>query len=144
MDLRLFKETDMAPVLELANAYAAFDGTTSEADLAATYHFPRGFWVAEDEGKIVGFAYGRLVDVPNEVLERWGSRKVGQVELMAVHPSQRGKGIGRALLSNILSEFKKEGADLVLVNCPAVAADARRLYEDLGFDIRFSQMKKRL
>jgi ribosomal protein S18 acetylase RimI-like enzyme len=63
---------------------------------------------------------------------------------MAVAPSHRHRGTGRSLLSNLLSEFKKAGADLVFLDCPAEAVEARRMYEKIGFDARFYGMKKRL
>jgi GNAT superfamily N-acetyltransferase len=144
MRIRLFRKGDTDSVLELANKYAAFDGTTSEADLAVTAHFRRGFWVAEDEGEVVGFAYGYFREVPGEILERWRSSKVGQVELMTVHPEYRSSGVGRSLLSRLLKEFKTAGADMAILNCPASAPEARALYEDMGFDVKSYQMKKRL
>ncbi len=70
MKLRVFRTEDMERVLQLANAYAAFDGTTSEADLVITKYFPNGFWVAEEDDRVVGYAYGYFKDVPAEVLER--------------------------------------------------------------------------
>jgi len=142
--IRPFRKEDTKPVLELANKYAAFDGVTTEADLAVTAHFRQGFWVAEDRGKVVGFVYGYFRDVPGEVLDRWESNKVGQVELMSVHPGYRRSGVGRSLLTRLLREFKKAGADLAILNCPAVASEAKALYDDLGFDVRAYQMKKRL
>ena len=144
--IRTFQKTDTDSVLELANTYAAYDGTTSEADLAITGNFPDGFLVAEDEdeGRVVGFVYGYLRDVPAEVLERWKARKVGQVELMAVHPDHRGKGIARKLLSRLMEEFREAEVDMVLLNCPASATEAKGLYEEIGFDVKSYQMKLRL
>jgi ribosomal protein S18 acetylase RimI-like enzyme len=144
MQIRPFRTADTASVLELANSFAAFDGTTSEADLQVASYFPRGFWVAEDEEKVVGLAFGYLSDVPKEVLERWKSRKAGQIELVAVHPDYRKTGIGRALISKVLQRFKEEGADVVLLNCPAVSIEAKVLYESLGFKVKSYQMWKRL
>lgn len=143
-EIRLFRKDDTAKVLELANVYASFDGTTSEADLEITSYFPRGFWVAEAEGSIVGFVYGYFKDVPGEVLERWKATKVGHVTLMAVASSHRKKGIGKALLAKLLEEFKAAGANMVLLDCPAEAADAKKLYEKMGFEPRFYGMRKRL
>ncbi len=145
LDIRSFRLDDTASVLELANTYAAFDGTTSEADLAVTAQFPGGFLVAEDEeGEIVGFVYGYFKDVPEDVLERWKVGKVAQVELIAVHPGHRGKGVGRKLLSKLLERFREAGADMVLVNCPTSAVEAKGLYEEMGFDVRSCQMSLRL
>ena len=144
VEIRPFREEDLGSVLELANSHASFDGRTSEADLAITTSFPRGFWVAEANGELVGFAYGYLKDVPEEVLARWRATKVGYVALMAVAPSHRGGGIGGSLLAKVLEELKIAGADMVLLDCPAEAADAKRLYEAKGFEARFYGMKRRL
>jgi ribosomal protein S18 acetylase RimI-like enzyme len=141
---RLYQKDDLNSVLDLANRYAAFDGNTTEADLTITSRFPEGFWVAEENGTIVGFVYGHFKDPPIEVLEKWRAKKVGYIQLMAVAPSYRRRGVGQSLLSNLLSEFKKAGADLVLLDCPAEAVEAKRLYEKMGFDARFYGMKKRL
>jgi len=142
--LRAFKTEDMARVLQLANTYAAFDGTTSEADLAITKLFPKGFWVAEEDDKVVGFAYGYFKNVPAEVLARWGASKVAEIALIAVDANYRNRGIGTALLSTLLEELKKAGANLILLNCPAEAIEAKKLYDKLGFEVRSYHMKKRL
>jgi ribosomal protein S18 acetylase RimI-like enzyme len=141
---RLYKRDDLNSVLDLANRYAAFDGNTTEADLTITSQFPEGFWVADENRTIVGFVYGHFKDVPYEVLEKWKAKKVGYIQLMAVAPSHRRRGVGQSLLSSLLSEFKKAGADLVLLDCPAEAVEAKRLYEKMGFNARFHGMKKRL
>jgi len=142
--LRPFQKEDVGAVLELANAYAAFDGRTSEADLAIAAHSPNGFWVAEDGGRVVGFAYGYFRDVPGEVLEGWGAKSVGQIELVAVAPSHRRRGIGRSLVNKLLDEFKRAGADMVLLNCPAQAIEAKSLYTEMGFEPRAYSMRKRI
>ena len=144
MSIRRFRKGDEAVVLELANTYASFDGTTSEADLAITGQFPAGFLVAEEGGTIVGFAYGYFRDIPGEVLERWQAVKVGHVALMAVAPGQRRRGIGTALLDRLLAEFRKAGADMVTLDCPVEATEAKTLYEKMGFLPRYSEMKRRL
>lgn len=144
MKLRVFRTEDMERVLQLANAYAAFDGTTSEADLVITKYFPNGFWVAEEDDRVVGYAYGYFKDVPAEVLERWGVSKVGEITSVAVDPNCRNKGIGTALIRKLLDEFRRVGTDLVTLHCPAEALHAKKIYDKLGFEIRAYHMKKRL
>lgn len=140
----MFRKEDLDRVLEIAVKYATFDSTTRESDLKTAARFPRGFWVAEDKGEVVGFAFGHLRDVPEEVLEKWKARKVGSVELMAVVPERRRQGIGRALLDRLLQEFKRARADVVLLDCPAEAVEAGKLYAKMGFEVRFRGMKKSL
>lgn len=143
LKLRAFMTEDMTSVLQLANTYAAFDGTTSESDLVVSRFFPYGFWVAEEDGKIVGFAFGYFKDVPGEVLTRWRASKVGEITLMAVDADYRNRGIGSALLHKLLEELKKAGADYIVLHCPAEATEAKRLYDKLGFETRAYHMKKR-
>ena len=100
--------------------------------------------MAEDEGRRVGFVIGCFRDVPSEVLARWKATRVGHVTLMAVAPSHGKKGVGNALLTRLLEEFKAAGADMVLLDCPAEAVEAKRLYEKMGFEPRFYGMRKRL
>ena len=144
MILRVFKIEDMTQVLQLANAYAAFDQTISEADFVPAKFFPNGFWVAEEDNKIVGYAWGYFKDVPTEALTRWGASKVGYIASMAVDLNYRNKGVGTALLSKLLEEFKKAGADLVKLHCPAIATGAKKLYDKFGFEVGAYYMEKRL
>lgn len=144
MELRQFKKEDMKQVLHLANTYAAFDGTTSKADLNITSSFPEGFWVAEDADQVVGFAYGYFKDVPRETLTRWQANKVAEITLLAVRPEFRNRGIGTALIQQLLISFKAAGADLITLACPVKALSAKNLYDKLGFEIRAYYMKKRL
>ena len=144
LKIRVSIYEDMKAVLQLANKYAAFDGTTSEADLAVPRFFPNGFWVAEEDGEVVGFAFGYFKDVPGEVLARWGASKVGEIMLVAVDANHRNAGIGTALLHRVLEELKKAGADRVILHCPAEAIEAKRLYDKLGFNTRAYHMTKGL
>jgi ribosomal protein S18 acetylase RimI-like enzyme len=63
---------------------------------------------------------------------------------MAVAPEQRRKGIGESLLKRLLQAFKEAGADFVLLDCPAEAVEAGKLYEKVGFGVRFKELKMRL
>ncbi|MDG7011444.1 MAG: GNAT family N-acetyltransferase [Nitrososphaerota archaeon] len=92
--IRQFRKDDTNEVLGLANRFAAFDRSVREAGLVVTARFPRGFLVAEENGEIVGFVYGWLKDVPDQVLARWHATKVGSVLLMAVAHNHRRRGNG--------------------------------------------------
>ncbi len=144
MRVRLFRKEDLDRVLEISVKYASFDSFARESDLKRAARFPRGFWVAENDAEVIGFVYGGMKAVPEEVLERWGAKKVGYVELMAVVPEWRRRGVGKALLDRILEEFKRQGVDMVFLDCPAEATQAARFYAAAGFETRFRGMKKRL
>jgi ribosomal protein S18 acetylase RimI-like enzyme len=63
---------------------------------------------------------------------------------MAVSPQHRRTGTGTALLKGLLKEFKDASADMILLDCPAEATAAKKLYEKMGFEPRFYGMRKRL
>ena len=75
------------------------------------------------DGAVVGFcSYWRVVD---EV----------HINNLAVLPTFRRQGIGRALLKRILTEAAREGATRALLEVRRSNEDARRLYETLGFTV---------
>lgn len=142
--IRVLETRDISAVLQLANTYAAFDAPMSEADLATGQSYPDGSIVAEDDGRVVGFVLGYLREIPAAVLDHWKASIVGHVELLVVDPRSRNRGIGAALLKELLRAFKQAGADLVTLHCPAEAREAKRLYDKHSFGVRAYEMSKRL
>ena len=61
-------------------------------------------FVAVEDGHIVGFVFGQMVEYINNVA------KVLWVESIAVHPNHRRKGIAYKLLKKTATEAKKKGA----------------------------------
>jgi ribosomal protein S18 acetylase RimI-like enzyme len=51
-----------------------------------------------------------------------------------VHPSERGKGIGRALVEHSFEEARRHGFDAIMFNLVFESNPARRLYQRLGFE----------
>lgn len=144
MQIRQFEQRDMNSVLQLANAYAFFDGPTREEDLVVTHSFPEGFIVAEDNDSIVGFVYGYFKDVPEAVLNNWKASKVATIELLAVNSECQRKGVGTQLLEKLLEILKNAGADLLLLTCPVQAESAKQLYEKFGFKVSAYHMRMKL
>ncbi len=144
MDIRAFKPQDIKHILTLANRYASFDSEVSEADFQPAWSFTRGLLIAEDGGRVIGFVFAYLREVPGEVLRRWDASKVAQIELLVVDPSFRSQGIGKDLLDRLLEILKEENVDYVLLHCPAKAIEAKRLYDKMGFEVRAYAMKKHL
>lgn len=56
-----------------------------------------------------------------------------RINNLAVHPELRGRGIGRALLQRILSEGRRAGCRMALLEVRPSNAAARALYESEGF-----------
>lgn len=57
----------------------------------------------------------------------------GQILNVAVHPSFRGKGVGKLLVLSALEEFRKRGASIVMLEVRPSNAAAISLYRLLGF-----------
>ena len=69
--------------------------------MEAANHDPKLWWVAEADGKIVGF---NICEPESE-----GDPNVGYVASLAVLRSHRGQGLGRALLLEAFAEFHRRG-----------------------------------
>ncbi|MEJ3404405.1 ribosomal protein S18-alanine N-acetyltransferase [Rathayibacter sp. YIM 133350] len=78
------------------------------------------------------------VDVPAAVVGYAGllapeAAGEGDVQTIAVHPSARGEGLGRALMLALIDEARRRGAEHVFLEVRADNPVARALYESLGF-----------
>ena len=82
-------------------------------------------WVAEVDGKAIGFVAYEL----NE------TNKVGEVQLLAVHPAYQNHGIGTELNTLALEKLKEGGMRLAVVGTGGDEghAPARRSYEKAGY-----------
>jgi ribosomal protein S18 acetylase RimI-like enzyme len=102
-------------------------------------------WVATEDGRVVGFAYGLPTpEIPSDgwyglvreavgpaAAERWLAGQFAVVWL-AVHPDHRGRGLGRRLLERLLAEAGTERAWLITHD---LDTPARALYRSLGFQL---------
>ena len=82
-------------------------------------------WVAELDGKIAGFiAYDLNI-----------KDRVGEVQLLAVHPEYQNGGIGTELNNFVLGKMKESGMRLAVVGTGGDPghAPARRSYEKAGY-----------
>ena len=137
----MFKNDDLEEVLGLANRFAFFDRAATESDFEKSSSFKEGFWVAEEDNKLIGFVFGFIRDIPSDVLEQWNRTKVAEIDLLAVDSEYRKRGVGRSLVQKLIDEFRKAGVDRILLTCPAEAIDAKNLYDEMGFEIRAHHMK---
>jgi len=82
--------------------------------------------VAEIQGKVVGFMIGAV--------HPWlfGVEKGGWIEILGVHPSQTGKGVGRKLGERLLEEFKTRGIKMVHTAVEWTAGDLLEFFKTLG------------
>jgi GNAT superfamily N-acetyltransferase len=84
-------------------------------------------WVAEDGGRVVGFAHtgrSRDADLPPGTGEVWA---------IYVHPASWGSGAGRALFAAATSELRAQGSPKAVLWVLEANARARRFYEREGW-----------
>lgn len=84
-------------------------------------------WVAMEKGRPVGFLGRRRIQEKNQ--------RVGVLDLMAVRPSRRGRGVGRALVRRFINDGA-EDCDLLRVGTQAANVPSLRLYLQCGFSVR--------
>jgi ribosomal-protein-alanine N-acetyltransferase len=82
----------------------------------------RRYLVAETAGRIVGYA-GLFCVQP-----------IADVQTIAVLPEYEGRGIGTALLTELLTEARRRGANDVLLEVRADNPRAQQLYLRFGFE----------
>ena len=80
--------------------------------------------IAEQDGAAVGFVFCVLGE---------RGRNTAHVTDIYVRPEARGQGIGKALLAELVEPARKAGLEHVSLEVLLQNADARRLYDRLGF-----------
>ena len=146
VELSKYAPEDLKAVTELAQRFSSFDTTPTLADIEGMYsRSPEYFFVAKDHGSAIGFVTGyERKGIPDEVLQSWSSKRVGYVDLMAVDPNFRRKGVGMALMNMLLDQFQRNGIDTVHLDVPVEQEAAVGLYRKIGFKVRAYNMRKRL
>lgn len=81
--------------------------------------------VAEDEGKVLGWAAG--------LLRRHSGSNTGRLYAIAVHPHARGRYIGQTLVEHILCSLTRCGARCIFLEVNRNNSSAIHLYRKLGF-----------
>lgn len=94
------------------------------------YHFEAEAdhcFVAEDDGKVVGFSLGaETYDIMTDT---------GQIEWTAVHPDYHGQGIGSRLFQTNCNSLFKKGKRRVVTDVTQKNDEANRMVEQSGFHI---------
>ncbi|WP_394247913.1 ribosomal protein S18-alanine N-acetyltransferase [Arthrobacter pityocampae] len=81
----------------------------------------RRYLVAEVDGEAVGYAGLMVIDT------------TADIQTIGVLPRFEGRGIGRALLTELLGEARRRGADTVMLEVRADNSRAQGLYTRFGF-----------
>jgi ribosomal protein S18 acetylase RimI-like enzyme len=96
-------------------------------------------FVALKDGQVVGFIIGEIKG------EGFGLEQSGWIEVVGVHPSHMGIGIGRVLAEKLFDFFKKEGIRDIYTTVRWDAGDMLSFFKAIGFDRSpFINLKKDL
>lgn len=96
-------------------------------------------FVATRDSKVIGFVIGEVKG------EGFGLEQSGWIEVVGVHPSQMGVGIGHALAYRLFQYFKKRGIRDVYTAVRWDAVDMLSFFKSIGFDrSEFINLIKRL
>ncbi|MCD6428883.1 MAG: ribosomal protein S18-alanine N-acetyltransferase [Desulfurococcales archaeon] len=95
-----------------------------EAFLTFLILFPQYFLVAECNNSIVGYVVGSV-----------DSDGSGHVISLAVHPSYRGRGVGRRLLLALEKVMKENGIHRVKLEVSVNNRSALALYKSVGYKV---------
>jgi ribosomal protein S18 acetylase RimI-like enzyme len=88
--------------------------------------------VAEDDGRLVG-SVTYYPPGSDKSGEGWPA-DYAAIRLLAVHPSARGLGVGRALTEESLRRAREHGAKVMGLHTTTIMAVARGMYERMGFE----------
>lgn len=83
------------------------------------------FLVAEEEGKIIGYALGNLSIKDQQ----------GWILSLGVHPEARGKKIGNALTKKLIALLENNNSKEICLTVHPNNTSAIRIYENLDFEI---------
>jgi len=85
--------------------------------------YSEGFIVAEDKGKILGYAISEV------------QKDLGKIISIAVYPAWRKRGIGKTLTNFLINNFKEKGVKEISLHVRTKNKVGITLYKKLGFKI---------
>jgi ribosomal protein S18 acetylase RimI-like enzyme len=96
-------------------------------EVRATLHdAAKHVWVAEPEGRVVGFVAAGVVD---------DTRLIGEITMVAVDPAAQRHGVGSSLTEHATAWVREQGMRVAVLGTGGDPGHepARRVYERLGF-----------
>lgn len=113
---------DIEPVARLEQVCFPRDTWTTEQFWHELAQPTRRYFVAEEDDRIVGYAGAYLLPPDSDV------------QTVAVDPHDRGRGLARDLMAQLLECARAEGSTSMILEVRADNAEAIGLYESLGFE----------
>ena len=142
MQIRLFQPSDLEELRRIT--VEGFDGTAIDQNVERNFGKvaghdwrwrkarqvdedceanPAGVFVAEEEGKILGYITTRIDRVVGK----------GRIPNLAVDSSAQGRGIGRKLIDHAIDYCRREGMAYVMIETMANNVVGQHLYPSCGF-----------
>ncbi|MFJ8312252.1 MULTISPECIES: mycothiol synthase [unclassified Streptomyces] len=110
-----------------AFAHHPEQGSLTQRDLddrkAEPWFDPKGFFLAEKDGEIVGFHWTKV----------HAAEQLGEVYVVGIRPDAQGGGLGKALTATGLRHLAAEGLPTAMLYVDADNTAAVTVYERLGF-----------
>lgn len=118
---------DLAQIVRIERTSFGPEAYSLTTFLAHVLRDRKGLVVAEDEhGRLVGYALAR-------VGLRWLGVRRGGITSIAVEPTRRRRGFGRALMAAALEHLKQQGVQQADLEVNVGNRAAQSLYEAFGF-----------
>jgi ribosomal protein S18 acetylase RimI-like enzyme len=140
--IRRAREEDASAALALWREADAHHATLAPSHFRAGERAPRewralvteegaGIFVAEGAEGVVGLGVVRVFDTPPD--PALVPRRRGHVEVVVVAKAARRRGLGRALMAELASWARRQGARELVLTVWDGNADAEAFYERLGY-----------
>lgn len=135
MDIHRATLADLALVAPLFDAYRQFYGLPQDPALAGTFisdrlkHADSVIFLATEQREVLGFV--QLYPVFSSTAVRPG--RLWLLNDLYVTPAARGRGTARALMERARAHATETGATGLFLQTARDNANARRLYESLGY-----------
>lgn len=133
ISLRTYRADDLDAIVAVnARAFASHpeQGSMDRADFerraSSNWFDPAGLFVAERDGRIVGFHWTKIEGLPEEELR-------GEVYVVGIDPDAQGGGLGKALTARGLRHMYESGLRIVDLYVEGDNSPALAVYEGLGF-----------
>jgi len=126
-------EQAMVDVNKAAFAWHPEQGMLTVADVEADekegWFDPAGFFLAEENGRVVGFHWTKI-----------HADGTGEVYVVGIHPDAQGGGLGKALTLAGLHYLREQGVPEIILYVESDNAPAVAVYTRMGFTLAYTNV----